>query len=324
MQQAVARGATHRRSFVQEVRRGPPVEVVTGDASERYDLVVLATGLNGYPLALYSFDYRPPPVGSMFQTELYLGHDEVQRRLGSSVHVFLPPDDVATYGILIPKGPFVTVSLLNARSQMRSLRQFLGLDEVAAVLGKRVRQVCGCLPRISVGLARNFVDDGLVAIGDTAATRLYKNGIGSALATAERAAWTAIYHGPGRYEFATSYLPLCDAIEHDNRIGRLLFLQVPLLKRAGMLPMAHCRLAADGRGRPGASELHTRLLWGMFTGAYSYQDLFHMTLNAGLLIRFMRALGSSVLHCAASRTRLSPHARRPAIGGDGVGRSDVL
>lgn len=295
LERALARGATLRRGLVETIRHGPPVEVESQGEVAYHDLVVLASGVNGRPHALQGFAYQPPPTGAMCQTELYLGEEEVQRQLGSSVHVFLPPDAIATYGILIPKGPFVTVSLLNARRGMYSLQEFLALAEVTAVLGTRAPQVCGCRPRISVGLARPLAEDGLVAVGDAAATRLYKNGIGSALATARRAAWTTVYRGHATADFAESYVPLCRSIHHDNRLGRLLFLEVPMLKRFGVMPRAHRRLASTGHQRSGASELHARILWGMFTGAYSYRELFKMATSPALLGRLALALGSSVL-----------------------------
>lgn len=294
LEEAVARGASLRRAYVEAVRFPQPAEVVSGGESKRYDLVVLATGVNGHPLALGGVAYRPPPTRAMCQSEVHLGRDEVQRRLGAAVHIFLPPDEIATYGILIPKGPFVTVSLLHPRQRMQSLRQFLALDEVRAVLGPEVRRVCGCLPRIAVGPAHGMAADGFVAIGDASVTRLYKNGIGSALATAERAARTAVFQGCRGEDFAARYLPLCRTIDRDNRIGRLLFLEVPMLKHFGVMPMAHCHLATDA-GRHGAvSQLHARILWGMFTGAYSYRQLAGMVTDPALLLQLALALGRSL------------------------------
>ncbi|MBI3977053.1 MAG: hypothetical protein HY331_02595 [Chloroflexi bacterium] len=303
VEQAVARGADLRRSMVQAIRRAQPVEVVSAGESERYDLVVLATGVNAPLPALHGFGYRPPPRDSMCQAELYLGGDEVERRLGSAVHIFLPPDDIATYGVLIPKGPFVTVSLLAAADHRQSLRRFLDLDEVTAVLGRTVRRVCGCLPSVSVGPAGNVVDDGFVAIGDASSTRLYKNGIGSALLTARQAAEIAIYQGCSRADFVASYLPLCRAIDGDNRIGKLLFLEVPVLKRFGVMPMAHYRLATRAWSQRGLHGLYMRTLWGMFTGAYSYRDLLRMGATPGLMIQVGLALVRSVFERGA---RLRP------------------
>jgi flavin-dependent dehydrogenase len=293
IEEAISRGARLRRRRVQAIRRGQPVEVVSEGEGEYYDLAVLATGINAESPALEGFAYRPPPTSSMCQTELYLGQREVEARLGTGVHIFLPADDIAAYGILIPKGPFVTVSLLGPRSQMSSMKRFLDLPEVRAVVGSDAHRLCGCLPRVSVGLAQHVCDDGFVAIGDAGATRLYKNGIGSALAAAERAAWTAVTHGCARADFERHYMPLCRRIDRDNWFGKLLFLEVPLLKRFGPVARAHYRLAADGKHRAEA-ELQARILWGMFTGAHSYRDLFGMAMSPRLIAQMLLALGGSI------------------------------
>ena len=295
LEEALARGARLKPLFAERIRRGRPVEVEAGGKTEKYDLVVLAAGVHGRSLSLEGFEYQPPLLGSMCQTELHLSREVVEQQLGSSVHIFLPPDEIAAYGILIPKGPFVTVSLLRPRHQMRSLRQFLDLREVADILGPERHPACGCLPKVSVGLARNIASDGFVAIGDASATRLYKNGIGSALATAERTAWTAIYRGCSRADFEAIYMPLCRSLHRDNQVGRLLFLQVPLLKRFGVVSKAHYMVAAARPRHCRVSELHARILWGMFTGAYSYRSLFRMAVTPPLVARLGLALGRSAL-----------------------------
>ncbi|MBI3973802.1 MAG: hypothetical protein HY332_21200 [Chloroflexi bacterium] len=315
LEEAISRGAVRRRTSVQAVRRGHFPEVVDEKDTAHYDLVVLATGVNNAPLPLEGFRYRPPPVGAACQTELYVGEDEAQRRLGSAIHIFLPPDEIAAYGVLIPKGPFVTVTLIHPRARMRSLRQFVALDEVAAVLGRQARWVCGCLPKVSIGPGGGVVDDGFVAVGDASSTRLYKNGIGSALATAQRAAWTVITKGCTRTDLAAGYLPLCRAIDADNRIGRLLFLQVPLLKHVGLVPRAHFGMVSDGRQRLSAGALHARVLWGMFTGTYPYSELLRMTVNPGLILQLALAAGRSTFHTKSSPVRGCPPA--PSVP-DGV------
>ncbi len=230
----------------------------------------------------------------MCQTELYLGEDEVQARLGASVHIFLPPDEVAAVGMLIPKGAFVTVSLLHARNGMRSLRQFLAHAELVDLLGGQARPICGCRPRISIGAGQALSDDGLVVVGDGAVTRLYKNGIGSSLATARQAAWTAMFHGLGRADFAQGYLPLCRDVVRDNRAGQLLLLQVPALKRFRPLALAHRYMGGGALRDSAAAELHARILWGTFTGTYSYTDLLRMALRPEFVARFALAMGRSL------------------------------
>jgi len=185
------------------------------------------------------------------------------------------------------------VSLLGPRNQMASMNRFLELPEVRGIVGERVRRLCGCLPRVSVGLAKHMCDDGFVAIGDAGATRLYKNGIGSALSSAERAAWTAVSQGCTRADFERHYVPLCRTIDRDNLLGRLLFLEVPLLKRLSLVARAHYRLAADGSHRA-ESDLQARILWGMFTGAYPYRDLLRMAATPRLAAQMLIALAGSL------------------------------
>jgi flavin-dependent dehydrogenase len=309
LEAAVARGATLRRAVVQSARPGRPGEVITAEGTEAYDLVVLATGINHGRPQLHGTGYRPPPTGPTCQTELFLGEDEVRLRLGSAVHIFLPPDDVGDYGVLIPKGPFVTVSLLGPRDRMRSLREFLGMPDVMDVLGGPARQVCGCLPSISVGPAAGVVDDGFVAIGDASSTRLYKNGIGSAFATARQAAWATICEGTSRKALTRHYLPLCRRIDRDNRIGRLLFLEVPILKRVGALSRAHLGIARDAAQHRRASELQARFLWGMFTGAYSYRELLGIAVAPTLLGRLALSVGHALAGTPAMAPKLSPSKR---------------
>lgn len=302
IEEAISRGARLRRRIVQAVRRGQPVEVVSEGEGEYYDLAVLATGLNAGSPVLDGFRYQPPPTRAMCQTELFLGRAEVEARLGTTVHVFLTPDEIATYGILIPKGPYVTASLLDARNQMTSMSQFLALPEVRETIGTSARRLCGCLPRISVGLASHLSDDGFVAVGDSGATRLYKNGIGSALATAERAAWTVVNRGFTAADFARHYDPLCRAIDLDNRFGRMLFLEVPLLKHLRPMSTALALIAGDARHRA-ESDLQASILWGMFTGAHCYRDLFRMAMSPRLLAQVLLALGHSTIRGLARSGR---------------------
>jgi hypothetical protein len=72
-------------------------------------------------------------------------------------------------------------------------------------------------------------------------------------------------------------------IDRDNWFGRLLFLEAPVLNRLGLLAGAHYRLATRTQRHPEVSQLHARILWGMFTGAYSYRELLRMSLTPRLL-----------------------------------------
>jgi hypothetical protein len=190
----------------------------------------------------------------------------------------------------------VTVSLLHARKGVRSMRAFLALPEVIDVLASDELPVCACQPRIAVGSAHSLAEDGLVAVGDASVTRLYKNGIGSAVATAQQAAWTSVLRGWERADFVHNYLPVCRSIERDNWAGRVLFLQVPALKQLGLVASAHQRLAESAAHNSDIASLHAHVLWGMFTGTYGYFDLLRMAVRPDLVAEFGWALAGLVLH----------------------------
>lgn len=271
--EAEKRGARVLRQPVEEVTLAPHRWVRTSSVQDPCDLVVLATGVKASGLSIRGCRYAPPSTRGMAQTEIFLGAEEVQRRLGSSIHVFLPRTAHMVFGTLVPKGSFVNVSLLGKNLGPRSIGEFLRLPQVAAVLPPGPKRICACRPRIAVSTARAFWGDGFVAVGDAAVTRLYKNGIGTALVTARQAARTAIHMGISRQDFARGYAPLCRRIARDNIFGRLLFALTGLLRRDGVFARTYLETIAGEQDRPMAQRTLSRVLWGMFTGSDSYRGL---------------------------------------------------
>lgn len=256
------------------------------------DLVVLAAGVNRRAITFNDLRHQPPPRQQMAQTEICLGVEGVKRALGESVHIFLPRDGSLNFGTLVPKGPCINVSLLGERLPQGTIARFLALPEVAELLPDTVVRACGCRPRIAVGAARPLYADRLVAVGDAGITWLYKNGIGTALRTARQAAHTAVLHGVGAGDFHTRYAPLCREIAWDNRAGRFLFAFTHVFQHHGWLTLPHLRSIAAEQTLPPEQRFHSRLLWGMFTGAYPYRELLvmalHPRLQAQLLLGFVK------------------------------------
>ena len=60
-------------------------------------------------------------------------------------------------------------------------------------------------------------------VGDSGATRLFKDGIGAAYRTAKAAAKTAAFHGVDAQSFESYYAPLCRKISNDNKVGKFVF-----------------------------------------------------------------------------------------------------
>jgi flavin-dependent dehydrogenase len=194
------------------------------------------------------------------------------------------------FGALIPKGQYINISLLGRGLATDAISEFIEAHELHQDLPASSGSLCGCTPRIAVGPSKRYFGDRWVAIGDAAVTRLYKDGIGSAFSTAERAVHTALTFGVSKAAFRKGYKPLCQEIKNDNIYGRIMFrlwawtLRFPVLMRAwvGILK------SEEDLQRP--QRVHSRILWGMFTGGEPYRDLFRKLFRIESFIPLYRSV----------------------------------
>lgn len=285
LKQAQAQGVrveTQRVSGV-SLEHGAVVEVA--GSSLEYDLVVLATGVNTKPITIAGLDYVPPKKRTMALVELYAGTDEVQSRLGSVAHAFLIPKSGLIFGTLVPKGPFINVSLLSTSESPVSVDDFLKHEIVQKILPGQYQRACSCQPRAIVSSACNYYTSGFVAVGAAAVSRLYKDGIGSSLLTAREAARTVVHHGISRQDFGRYYHPFYRAISRDNLWGRVLFSVNDRTKDSRAFFLAQHRLIGDEQSNMRGPQPFTRAAWGMFSGNYSYTSIARMIFNPASLFK---------------------------------------
>lgn len=271
LSQAEAAGATITPERVLEVNfhPGEPAEIRSTHAQAPFDLVVLACGINTRPPTLFGMHYQKPPFTTMAQDEIRLNRPADP----DSVHVYCDEPPGLLFGGLVPKGEYINVSLLGHGLPGQSVDQFLAALRQRGVIKGEHERLCGCRPRVATGPATGFYGDRFVAVGDAAVTRLYKDGIGSALQTAQSAARVVLEHGITSRDFARHYLPVVRAIERDNRYGHWLFRSWQLVKGEGILSTLGQRiLMVEGQLVP-AQRAHRRLLWYMFTGDAPYRSI---------------------------------------------------
>jgi flavin-dependent dehydrogenase len=281
------------------------------------DLVVLAAGINRSTVAFDDLDYRPPPKRQMAQCEICFGADGVRAALGGSVHIVLARHERLSFGTLIPKGHCINVSLLGDDLPRGSIDRFLALPEVASMLPATVIRACSCRPRVAVGPASPLYADGFVAVGDAGVTRLYKNGIGSAVHTARQAALAAVRHGIDAASFRAHYAPLCREIVNDNRAGRFLFSFSRIFRESRPLALPHLHAVIAEQSLPPHRRRHSRLLWSMFTGAYPYRRLLAMAAHPAVQLRLLRGAARGLLRRPIPRDRTdrpAPVERLPLVG----------
>jgi len=294
LSQAQAWGATWiPRRVRQVVWDGCPI-VKTDDGSYPAALVVLATGVNSRPPLSRQFGYEPPETAIMAQ-------DEVLRPEG------WPADKVAgffgglpelVFGALVPKGPYLNVSLLWRGRAVGAIQRFY--EAHAEVLRRFFpdlpQGLCGCYPRINVRPARICFGDRWVAVGDAAVTRLYKDGINSAFLTAGAAMRAAVEYGVTRQAFQRGYMPLCRRLALDNFFGKLIYQVSGQVMRSPRQARAYIRSVCREGALPPEQRVHSRLLWGMLTGDEPYCRLFWLALHPRGIMRWGHELARIVVY----------------------------
>jgi flavin-dependent dehydrogenase len=295
---AVARGARvipQRVSDVTWANDRPSVSA-REEAFQPYDLLVVTTGVNSAALKLFREivpGYQPPETSKTFIREYFLGAATVDQMLGNAIQVFLLDIPRLEFGMLIPKGEYVTVCLLGEEIDNDLVQQFLAAPEVRRCLPPGMvleKPSCQCAPRINVLGATQPFGDRVVFIGDSASTRLFKDGIGSAYRTARVAASTAIHYGVGADDFRRHYLPACQAIERDNEVGRLIFAVVSQIRTRPRARSVVMQMILDEQGRPGPLRRMSAVQWDMYTGSGSYRAILLRLLHPALLLGLARGV----------------------------------
>ncbi len=260
--------------------------------SQEYDLVVGAYGVNSSAARLFGgmrAGHARPTTTKAFIADFLLGEGTVDTCLGSSMHVFLLDLPRLEFAAVIPKGESATVCLLGRDVDKELVASFLNCPEVRNCLPpgwSPPTNACCCFPSINIrGVSRPF-GDRFVFIGDCGENRLYKDGIGGAYRTAKAAAKTALIHGVSAEHFRRHFLPVCNGLSRDNRVGKAIFSIIALIRRRGFLRRGLWRVTVKEQVGTGSRRM-SGVLWDTFTGNASYRDVFVRTLNPIFLGRFL-------------------------------------
>ncbi|MDH3616391.1 MAG: tryptophan 7-halogenase [Gammaproteobacteria bacterium] len=285
---AQEKGANVIPRLVTDVRRDDQVmQVQCADQySDNYDLVVVATGVNSQLVATLenqAEEFQRPGLTKTFICEFHLGRKVIRETFGPSMHVFLLDIPRLEFAALIPKGDYATLCLLGDDIDDKLIERFFACPEVESCFpdGMIPAHICHCYPRINVRAAKPAYGERLVMIGDSGATRLFKDGIGASYRTAKAAAKTAVFHGVAAENFKTHYWPLCQKINKDNQVGKVVFGFGGLVQKARFARRGILRMTAKEQQQKDGSRRMSGVLWDLFSGSASYTDVFLRTLHPG-------------------------------------------
>jgi flavin-dependent dehydrogenase len=276
-----------------------------------YDLAVVAAGVNSGLLdecASLGTGYRRPGVARTVIREYRLGEEAISSSLRNSMHVFLLDTSHVEFAAIIPKGDYATVCILGVGVCDAVVDAFLSSPVVKATMPSTWRPEsfsCQCRPKINVRAARKPFADRLVFIGDSGATRLYKDGIGAAYRTAKAAARTAMFEGVSEDAFRRHYMPVCRSILRDNQVGKAVFGLTRLARRSSVIRRAMLEMAGSEQCKPSALRPMSGVLWDMFSGSATYSSIVRRMVRPQFVARF---------GAAAVRDLCAPHTAAAEVG----------
>jgi flavin-dependent dehydrogenase len=267
---------------------------------KKYELVVGATGLNTKSLELFGAlipEFAPPKVTRTFISEFYLKQDVVDSYFSNSMHVFLLNLPNISFGALIPKEHYVTLVLLGKDINKKIVEDFIRSEQVKGCFPPGIQLSdathCKCYPYINVKAARNAFSDRVVMVGDSASSKLYKNGIGAAYITGRAAAKTVIFQGISKKSFKKAYYPTCRALDDDNLVGKFIFFVTKIIQKSNFLKNGLLQVVKKEQQKQGTKRLMSAVLWDTFTGSAGYRNILFRFLNPKLLLPFFSSLITS-------------------------------
>ena len=288
--QAGARQVKRMVSDIQYVDGLPALITADGTRSAGYHMVAVAAGVNSNVVPILR--RRPEPATTRTYISEFKGDPaQIMETLGNSMHVFLLDLPRLEFAALIPKGGAVTLVMLGDEIDDELIQAFLASPEVRRCLPEGAASaVCNCSPLINVAGVNPPYADRIVYVGDAGVTRLYKDGIGAAFRTAKAAADVAALVGVAEEDFRDHYLPICKAIEADNRIGRVIFSGTVAFKKLRFLRRAVLGMTIREQRKFTPNRPMSMVLWNMFTGSAPYRAILMQTLRPGFSLSLIHQL----------------------------------
>lgn len=289
--QAIAYGASGMPNLT---IRTPTGETVSLDAS----FVSIATGINAHCCSDYCADgliasakrlnplFVPGKSRKALIFELDVGESFLESNMNREIY-FVEYNSkrlAFEHTALIPKGRFLTVAMIGKcideavlpRDSRQIIREFLALPQIDRILPgiASAPLACLCAPRMTVATATFPFGDRFAIIGDAVGSRLNKDGLYSAHATAHQLAQAVLHEGIDKRALARGYGKTVKWLVADNRAGRIVFavsrmaFTMPVASRIVYQAVATEHKVRDERNRP-LSEM----LWKIASGTSDYPEV---------------------------------------------------
>ena len=218
--------------------------------------------------------------------ELDVGEDFLKRNLNRETYFieYGSKHLALEHTAIIPKGRFLTVAMIGKcidqavlpRDSRKIIHEFLTLPQVDRILPgiAAAPLACACAPKMTVATATSPFGNRFAIIGDAVGSRLNKDGLYSAHATASQLAQAVLHEGIDQRSLARGYGKTVKWLVADNRFGRIVFavsriaFSMPVLSRVVYQAFATEYKVHDERSRPLSA-----MLWKIASGMTDYQEV---------------------------------------------------
>ncbi|MBF0233663.1 MAG: hypothetical protein HQK65_11585 [Desulfamplus sp.] len=279
------------------------------------DFVCISTGVNLNPgkdsrhnslLESYRMlnpGFRPPQTRACLIFELKPGSKYLKKYMNREIYIIVSGTrrlDLE-HAALIPKGDYLTVALTGKSIDKASLpedtdniiKTFLSLDNIQNILPhidiKNTPVACRCSPNMAVTPSTEPFSDRIALAGDALGARLYRDGLFSALITAQELAKTVIYKGIDKKSIAEGYGWVGEWLKKDNRYGKLVIgsihvaLKSPLLSR-----ILYQAFATEMKFKKMDRWPLGSVLWKIGSGSSDYREVFNDLMKTSVFISILR------------------------------------
>jgi flavin-dependent dehydrogenase len=289
--QAIAYAASGIPSLTVRTQSGEKVSLDAG-------FVTIATGINAHCGTDYRADeliasvkrlnpaFVPGKSRKAFIFELDVGEDYLERNIHREIYFieYGSKHLAVEHTALIPKGRFLTVAMIGKciddavlpRDSQQIVRDFLTLPQIDRILpGIAAAPIaCACAPRMTATTAISPFADRFAIIGDAVGSRLNKDGLFSAHATASQLAQTVLHEGVDKPALARGYGKAINWLVADNRFGRMVFgMSRVAFNRPVVSRIMYQAFATEGKGRDERRRPLTVVLWKIASGTADYREV---------------------------------------------------
>ena len=294
LRHVIDQGANVIYEPVQELRLSSdidtPATIIYGKNNSykemKADLVVGAFGVNSTivnKIKGLNFGYIPPKTIKTCQMEIPLSAAFIKKSFNDNIHVFALGIKPFRFASMVPKGNYVTVSLVGTRDlTKKDMLNFINHPIVRKRLPhdwKIPDKFCMCIPKITLSHAKKPFTDRFVIVGDASISRIFKNGIESAYITSQLAERAAFENGISTEDFDRHYYkPARKLLAMDNLLGTMILILSDLVIKQSWLVKARLSYVKSRKGSWIANHLN-ELLWNMVTGDAPYKKILIQALN---------------------------------------------